>query len=828
MNDRFNALIHVIRQKPLVAILAIGVLFMVAILAFIQPSSPDTQNQTTRAIPTQTISKTNKKEASIPTRIAPAVRFNTYENKAAVPTIPPTVKKFTFKTGFPDAEIQSFASKFNLKTVEPKEGVYKIFSNLDDPQSRGLLAFNVQNGMWLFQSFGNHTLPAGGTTVNERVKQYLLSLGVIDATVDCSFYYEKKASTVNEQHVECHRSWDQVGLPIFNTVGIINIAENRRLSELRLGVGELMPPDSSITNASDGTSGRSRPNEFNTLTVSLIGDRITSITSTIRPIQITDIVPSSELISPQEALAQLSAQKAQFSLTIPAGSGATSLNWVYPNNMANAQKAEITDFILTYLENPTDVPQKVMVPMYVVKGTALLSSGYSVRFHQVVPAMRNGISSLPPKTMVAGASTQLLAQSGGLRLGSFDPTLTSPGAPNQPAPQISSPAAPPQTSSECIPVANGDGSGVQEFTILVPGMGEMQIVRPIGMTNTFYFKSSTFEVSSIGRVRDLMQVELASQQFEINFARALASNASLLSTSTPTTQDIYSAYSAINSPGLRTPCGTGTMLKAPIAPECIDAQNPNRERMLNAINQATQTIKTSIQNGSLSAKSQQSDIFPSPIPSNMGFLYLVPSLQGENSTISDATDSNACYISGVSPLIYIYPPSIQTLSITLPEPLTYTDPVTNDHTWTVQAHHDGALTVHGQNRTKLYYEYDPSRVQLTPSGGGYSIKREHTEYLIRSSVAKQLQLTDAETDDMVIEAKRVISSLDSPYITIHIADNESVDRGLPLTISSAPTHMYRIHLLIEGSSQISPLPTPRIDPIQREGLTIVEIGARAL
>ena len=826
MNNRFQALLLIVKRKPLIVALGIVVIAMTVALAYMQPTSTVSPNASIRPTPSISSSNSTDSPLSATIRRAPSVKFNTYENKAVLPNVSNPIKQYTFKTGFSDDEVRTLASKFNLTTVEPAEGLYKVVSNLQDSQSRGVLAFNTQNGMWTFQSFGNHLLPGEGLNLQERVQQYLTSIGAIDSTVECPFYYEKNAGGTVQQNVECHRSWGLAGLPIFNTVGVINISESRRLSDLQLGgAGEITPPDPSIINASDGTSGRSRSNDFNTLTVSLVGNRITSIASTIRPIQITDSIVPTDLLTPVEALAQFTAQKAQFSLTIPAGSGSTSLDQIYPNNQANAQTAIITDFVLTYLENPVDVPQKAMVPMYLVKGTSQLSSGYTVRFHQILPAMRSGLSSFPSQTRVAGLSTSALAQGNSLKFGTFDPTLTTaqlpPVNPTSPATQ------PPQTSSECIPISQGSNMQVQEYTILVPGMGEMIITRPTGTTNTFYFKSATFEINSISRIRDIMQVDLAVQQFEINFARSLASNASLLSTTTPTTDDIYAAYAQINVPGLRNVCGSGTMYKAPLSPECIEASNPNRERIIRAITLATQNIKASLQSGSLSAKSAQPDIFPNPIPENMGFLYIVPSLQGEDNEIRDATDSNACYISGVSPVLYIYPDVAQTVRIAIPHS-TYTDPVAVHNSWNVYAQPNGALTIDGVFRDRLYYEYDPSLVSLSSLPGGYSIDHDRVESFIRTTIAPQLNLRETEANDMVLETKRVLSTIDTPFVTLRLAESESLNKEFPLSISTQPSALYRIHLLISGTTSRENFQAPSLTPVSRTGFTVVEIGARAL
>ncbi|MBI3443586.1 hypothetical protein HY008_02860 [Candidatus Woesebacteria bacterium] len=96
--------------------------------------------------------------------------------------------------------------------------------------------------------------------------------------------------------------------------------------------------------------------------------------------------------------------------------------------------------------------------MYLIRGTAELTTGYRVRFTEVVPALRSGLSFLPPvggtvagaTSDVAGESTTNLAQAPGLHLGTFTPPPTEP-LPTQPPTPTNPPLLSPTFPSQQLP-----------------------------------------------------------------------------------------------------------------------------------------------------------------------------------------------------------------------------------------------------------------------------------------------------------------------------------------------------------------------------------------
>lgn len=93
-----------------------------------------------------------------------------------------------------------------------------------------------------------------------------------------------------------------------------------------------------------------------------------------------------------------------------------------------------------------------------------------------------------------------------------------------------------------------------------------------------------------------------------------------------------------------------------------------------------------------------------------------------------------------------------------------------------------------------------------------------------------MQLTSHETEDMVIEVRNTLLEYTQPYsyITVRLADSEELDQKLPLQIKPQPEHLTRVHLLLQPITTYVRLNPPSLTPIQRTGLTVLEIGARLI
>ncbi|MBI2617690.1 hypothetical protein HYW55_06155 [Candidatus Gottesmanbacteria bacterium] len=352
----------------------------------------------------------------------PQVYFETYENTASLPVIPDTMYAYTLKKNYSQEEIVSFGQRLSLSEIQSSTNALVVLKNVKNPDSLGMLTFYPQTGGFSYQSFV-------GIPLEQPIQALLFSLGITDDTVSCPITYKKKDSP-GFTFVECHRDWDLAGLPILSALGVVNAPEDQPLSSLAVGVTSLSTiEDENIINTSTNQDGFARPNDFNTMTVAIDKEgKLLSIASNIRWIASRRIIQQEELLSPQQALQQFIAHKSSLSLTLPAGSGAVDIGKVYPGNLAHAKKATITDYVLTYLENHPTVVQTNLVPMYLIRGTALLNSGYTVRFTETIPALADGTTSLLSLTRVGEVAGD------SIELGSFVPvTPTATPQPTLPA-----------------------------------------------------------------------------------------------------------------------------------------------------------------------------------------------------------------------------------------------------------------------------------------------------------------------------------------------------------------------------------------------------------
>src|SRR3990167_8268543 len=354
---------------------------------------------------------------SLPVTEVPPMTFTTYEAAAADSlTVPSTVKSYTFNSGFSLPFVSLIGQKLGLQENKQEANTVLLY-NSPESNNPAYLQFNLDNGNYEFNSYGNLNLPEG-STVNTRVRDYLLTLGLIDETVGCDITYQR-TSLPDTTFVECHRDWNKAGLPIVNVIGLINIPELDSLSDVKVGiVDEYAMDEPDIINVSTGQDNKKRPNDYNTVTAVVDGSgNLMRLTSNLRMIEASVDFDQSDLYTPSEALNLFKSGSSTFSLVVPAEENVT---WetVFPENTAYGLKADVSDFVLTYIENPFG--GKSLTPMYLARGTAVTPEGRKVKFIQAVPAGRNQQTfSGEVAGLMAAAVTP--PDDEGLKLGTFNP-----------------------------------------------------------------------------------------------------------------------------------------------------------------------------------------------------------------------------------------------------------------------------------------------------------------------------------------------------------------------------------------------------------------------
>jgi len=815
-------------------------------------------------------------------------------NGVTPPVVPQTVKAYTFKNNFTDSDIKSFAGKLGLTDYKTTNTNYVIVSNSKDMHKRGIISFDKVTGSFVFQSFADlkpssytPSMPVGAEAL-----AMLSDLGISDPTLKCPITYQEK--NIPFTFVECHRDWNTIGSPILSPIGLLNIPETTSLSSLQEGtVDKNTPVDPNITNVLNNgvlqpnSTGKVRPNDFNTVTVAIDPKGfIRSIDSNLRIIDQTKTTTkqANQLITPQQAYQKLrNHNNIAFSLTIPSGSGTIDWQKVYPENLANSQTATITDETLSYIEKPQDTQQSNFVPMYVFRGYATLDSGYRVTFVQMVPALTNNNTFLTDNlkqstsqniqqttkiaitkdrpsllsflnSFLSRLTHPVYAQNEGLQLKTFNPTGVVTQSPpyntlnpttvppdNSQNPNITPPVNPQTPQDVPIPgnfgcnKANSGLGQTDNVVINVSGLGKLIFAVPsgkskLGENHTFYFQYANFPVSNINDVRKALYTAV-SQQAAILLA-AKINKIGVSGNHTINTFDVSTSAGVKrlieNYPSLdpkdfySNPYDSANqffadMQNAIIYPESFGASGNN---LINLEPQISQIVASAVQNNQLAALAGQPNLFPSSTLDHLSWvLFDQPGLHGY-----------ACYVSGASPVVFVYSSVKESIHITLPQSTTYMDPASTTNQWDVLANPNGLLQLNTTDQIvlkSLYYEYN-SAVSFTNPQAGFIVTNDNWKSTILT-IANKLGLNKEETNTALAEVQNVISTLpNSKYIKISLADTKELNSKLSLIIMPTPQYIYRFNFLITPVSENTTLVSPKLDSIQRGGLTVVEIGAREL
>lgn len=304
-------------------------------------------------------------------------------------------------------------------TQQKVQGTSVIAYNTEDPAHRGWIMVDTARGVLVYHSYSGEVPPLG-TSPQASAQAFLTKLGVVDSLVDCNITYQRSTEPEATQ-VECHRNWQKTGLPIINFVGLLNVSETTRLSDIQPGrvypqPGD-GPDDTTVVNTSTGQDGYRRPDEFNTATVAIAQDgSVLDFTSNIRPIQGKQMVAAADILTSQQALDKVSQNQADLSFYKPVGNGIVNYDVMFPDNKAQADSASVTDIMLAYVESPS--AQEYLAPMYVIRGQAHLTTDYNATFLKAVAATKIGLSAAATSGSVAGVSDSLLADDA-LHLGTF-------------------------------------------------------------------------------------------------------------------------------------------------------------------------------------------------------------------------------------------------------------------------------------------------------------------------------------------------------------------------------------------------------------------------
>lgn len=182
-----------------------------------------------------------------------------------------------------------------------------------------------------------------------------------------------------------------------------------------------------------------------------------------------------------------------------------------------------------------------------------------------------------------------------------------------------------------------------------------------------------------------------------------------------------------------------------------------------------------------------------------------------------------CYITGLSPAIFLYPPEEIKITVITGAKLTYSDPEIKNNSIQTIVEPNGTIHSHGITRPYLYYEYDPSATRFTLPQNGFVIARSGISSQL-TKIASQLGLNENETNRLIQDAVNAVKT-NAGYYFVGVANTQEVEKNLPLKLSPQPDSLYRIHIVLHPVSFDYKAQQPEILPLHRNGFTVVELGA---
>jgi hypothetical protein len=174
------------------------------------------------------------------------------------------------------------------------------------------------------------------------------------------------------------------------------------------------------------------------------------------------------------------------------------------------------------------------------------------------------------------------------------------------------------------------------------------------------------------------------------------------------------------------------------------------------------------------------------------------------------------------PVIYLYPPTAQTVSVKV-EPalgLTKSEPP-YEGGWTVTAHPDGRLfTADGKQHPYLFWEAGVTE-KPQPLTEGFAVPRGELKAFFDRTLALQglnaQEISDFEEFWIPLMSKK-------PWAAIRFVDRAEIDRRGPLTVSPEPDSVIRVLVDFRAHDVKPRLREQKLERAERRGFAVVEWG----
>ncbi|MBI2031949.1 MAG: hypothetical protein HYT08_05025 [Candidatus Levybacteria bacterium] len=175
------------------------------------------------------------------------------------------------------------------------------------------------------------------------------------------------------------------------------------------------------------------------------------------------------------------------------------------------------------------------------------------------------------------------------------------------------------------------------------------------------------------------------------------------------------------------------------------------------------------------------------------------------------------------PAIYLYPEEETNVHVGIAPKgkLSYTIPPYPLNGWKVTARPDGMITYNQGQYDYLYYEAEIPDSEIKKPTEGFIVGMNKIKPFLESLLPK-LSLNEKESEQFVDYWVSVLP--DSPYYFIGVISRKTLDSIAPLSFSPKPDTIIRVTLYFEALGKTIDVKEPIINPIKRQGFTVVEWG----
>jgi hypothetical protein len=173
------------------------------------------------------------------------------------------------------------------------------------------------------------------------------------------------------------------------------------------------------------------------------------------------------------------------------------------------------------------------------------------------------------------------------------------------------------------------------------------------------------------------------------------------------------------------------------------------------------------------------------------------------------------------PVIYLYPTSLQTVSVELDfkGELTCTYPEYNGG-WKVKAQPDGTLTNISDNREYSYLYWEGISNNKWDMSRGFVVKGSETREFLQEKL-EYLGLTPKEYNEFIVYWLPIMQENNYNLITFAGEDYENI---APLKVMPNPDSILRVMMIFKPLSKPVKIAEQELKPFIRKGFTVVEWG----